>query len=710
VTATAAVFFRVDGLTGADGPACGSEAAPCATIQQAVDLSVSGDTVLVAEGTYVDNVSCLGGAAVVCVNQKQLTILGGFSSANWSLPNPPVNITVIDGQNIRRGIIVRGAGANVVRIEGFTVTGGRVVGAPNGVGGGLNANFGQLVLRDMVFDGNVAQGGDNGLGGGGGVAAQANANNLMTVTLQRVVFRNNQAIGGGGTGGVGIGGGLLVDYSTLSGLGLTFESNTATGGASSTAGKDALGGGAAFSFGAKGTVQDVTATGNSATAGSASSTGGYAFGGALFLEGAESPAVDMTILTILDSRFSGNTATGGNGTTAGGGAGGAVDVFAAQATIERSTLVGNTAAGGTGSTVKGSAGGGGVYLEWPFTSTAPLNVIRNSVVADNESNGSQGGGAGVRLLGARALVAHSTLVDNRIVGPGFGLGVLVGPRFATSKPSELTLAYSILADHTVPTNIRALHVQAGATVGSTADLSSPSLFVGNSHDSNFGEANSGTYVGYPGSNLFDANPSTFFVDPATSNYHVDGTQPPSDAATGSAEALDLDGATRTGTRDLGADEAGAAAFDLAVAKVGVGTGTVTSSPAGIDCGADCFETYGENSSVTLTPSPDTGFYFTGWAGDADCSDGTVLMTQDLTCTAQFEDQAPVVVCSVPDNDLILTNKTVNKTVTESACNSITAGPSYTVGSSGDVTFRSPTIILRSGFSVSGRFVVVNEIP
>lgn len=716
VPATAtATTFHVDGLMGADGPTCGPEASPCATIQQAVDLSISGDTVLVAEGTYVDNVSCLSEAAVVCVFQKQVTILGGFTSGSWSLPDPVTNTTIIDGQNTRRGVLVRRGGADLflpatsLRMEGFTVTRGRAVGAPNGVGGGLKANFSDVTLRDMVFDSNVAMGGNDGLGGGGGVAVQANADNVMNVTLERTVFRDNQATGGGGTGGVGIGGGLLVDYAAVTGLSLTFDSNTATGGASATAGRDSLGGGAAFSFGAQGTLRDVTATGNSATAGSASATGGHAFGGAIYLEGAESPVASTTNVTILDSYMAGNTSTGGNGSTGGGGVGGAVDAFASQTTIERCTLVGNSTAGGSGSSVQGNAGGGGVFLEWPFTSTAPLNVIRNTVVADNVIAGAQGGGAGIRLLGARALVAHSTLVDNRIVGAGFGLGILVGPRFATSKASELTLAYSILADHTVPNGVRTLHVQANASVGSTADLSDPSLFVGNSLDTNSGQANSGTYVGYPGSNVFDPSPSTFFVDPATSDYHVDGTTPPTDAAAGSTETVDLDGASRTGTRDMGADEVGAVAFDLTVGKVGVGTGTVVSSPAGIDCGADCFETYAENTSVTLIPTPDIGSFFTGWSGDTDCADGSVLIIQDLACTAQFEDQASVA-CSVGDTDLILINKTVNNTVTESACASITAGPSYTVGASGNVTFHSPTIILRNGFSVGGRFVAISGIP
>jgi RHS repeat-associated protein len=77
-------------------------------------------------------------------------------------------------------------------------------------------------------------------------------------------------------------------------------------------------------------------------------------------------------------------------------------------------------------------------------------------------------------------------------------------------------------------------------------------------------------------------------------------------------------------------------FTLTVSKEGTGTGTVTSSPAGIDCGSDCTENYDASTQVTLTPTPDTGSSFTGWSGDADCSDGVVTMDANKTCTATFE--------------------------------------------------------------------------
>ncbi len=69
---------------------------------------------------------------------------------------------------------------------------------------------------------------------------------------------------------------------------------------------------------------------------------------------------------------------------------------------------------------------------------------------------------------------------------------------------------------------------------------------------------------------------------------------------------------------------------------GTGTGDVTSSPGGINCGADCSGDYDENEVVTLTPAADSGSTFIQWNGDADCSDGQVTMTSNKTCTAVFD--------------------------------------------------------------------------
>jgi hypothetical protein len=76
-------------------------------------------------------------------------------------------------------------------------------------------------------------------------------------------------------------------------------------------------------------------------------------------------------------------------------------------------------------------------------------------------------------------------------------------------------------------------------------------------------------------------------------------------------------------------------YTLSVNKAGTGSGTVTSAPAGINCGTDCSETYNYNTSVTLTATASTGSTFTEWSG-AGCT-GTCTVTMDAakSVTATF---------------------------------------------------------------------------
>ncbi|MBI3802256.1 MAG: hypothetical protein HY282_00650 [Nitrospirae bacterium] len=77
-------------------------------------------------------------------------------------------------------------------------------------------------------------------------------------------------------------------------------------------------------------------------------------------------------------------------------------------------------------------------------------------------------------------------------------------------------------------------------------------------------------------------------------------------------------------------------FSLSVAKTGSGTGTVASSPAGINCGATCSASYNSGTSVTLTATADANSLFTGWSG-ACSGTGSCVVTIDgaKSVTATF---------------------------------------------------------------------------
>src|SRR6266699_195254 len=78
-------------------------------------------------------------------------------------------------------------------------------------------------------------------------------------------------------------------------------------------------------------------------------------------------------------------------------------------------------------------------------------------------------------------------------------------------------------------------------------------------------------------------------------------------------------------------------FTLTVSKTDLGGGTVTSSPAGINCGSTCSATYVSGTTVTLTATPDLLSGFGGWSGCDSVSGNTctVDMISARSVTADF---------------------------------------------------------------------------
>jgi List-Bact-rpt repeat protein len=75
-------------------------------------------------------------------------------------------------------------------------------------------------------------------------------------------------------------------------------------------------------------------------------------------------------------------------------------------------------------------------------------------------------------------------------------------------------------------------------------------------------------------------------------------------------------------------------FTVTVQKVGSGSGTVTSSPAGIDCGEICGIQFPDGTNVSLTASAAPGSFFAGWSG-ACSSNGACNVSSNATVTARF---------------------------------------------------------------------------
>src|SRR4051812_15408098 len=76
---------------------------------------------------------------------------------------------------------------------------------------------------------------------------------------------------------------------------------------------------------------------------------------------------------------------------------------------------------------------------------------------------------------------------------------------------------------------------------------------------------------------------------------------------------------------------------LTVTKAGSGTGKVTSSPTGINCGTTCSATFQLGASVTLKASAAAGSRFTGWSGDCTGTNTNckLKLTASRAATATF---------------------------------------------------------------------------
>ncbi len=78
-------------------------------------------------------------------------------------------------------------------------------------------------------------------------------------------------------------------------------------------------------------------------------------------------------------------------------------------------------------------------------------------------------------------------------------------------------------------------------------------------------------------------------------------------------------------------------FTLNVNMEGNGSGRVSSSPAGIDCTADCSADFARNTDVTLRAEAESGSVFAGWEGDCSGTEScTIIMDQARSVTAVFE--------------------------------------------------------------------------
>jgi Divergent InlB B-repeat domain/PASTA domain len=113
-----------------------------------------------------------------------------------------------------------------------------------------------------------------------------------------------------------------------------------------------------------------------------------------------------------------------------------------------------------------------------------------------------------------------------------------------------------------------------------------------------------------------------------------------------------------------------------------GSGTVTSNPAGVDCGSTCAYDFADGASVMLTASAAAGSTFTGWSGACSGTSTTcqLALTSDRSATANF----------APNPHLtVSTQGTGNGSVTSSpagiSCGSTCSSAGFSLGSTVTLT-------------------------
>jgi hypothetical protein len=180
----------------------GTAAAPYRTIASAITAAKAGDTLQIAQGTYLENpvIGALGAG-----NSKRLNFLGGFQSGSgFTVRNQGAYKTIIDGNLANPGLrLFVNAGANNMTVDGLAFKRGRGLGSAwnngYGHGGGLYVQWygsGTLTISHCeMFDNQTNSIAANSQMGGG---AWAITQGTGSVRFEDNHFTNNK--GGKGAG------------------------------------------------------------------------------------------------------------------------------------------------------------------------------------------------------------------------------------------------------------------------------------------------------------------------------------------------------------------------------------------------------------------------------------------------------------------------------------------------------------------------------
>ncbi|OGN90474.1 MAG: hypothetical protein A2Y88_03015 [Chloroflexi bacterium RBG_13_48_10] len=570
----------------APGGACGG-ASPCySTLQDAVDAAQPGDEIRVAVGMY----GIQAGTDQVVKVDKNLTLIGGYTTSDWNSPDASSNPTILNAFTQGRVMVI--SGTLDVTVQGLRLVLGDATGlggypfcySEHDAGGGLYINKATVTLDQTWVLTNTAP--SNGYGGG------LFATDATLWLRNETIIRANEG---------GAGGGLYLTNSKAN-LNLVYVNDNEAGGP--WGGCQHGGGGLNIVSGSQVEIMNSAIKGNrklitTSGAGILHEDGHLVIHSSLIEEN-EGTAVQLVNYSqgTPTAILSGNVIRNNGGTGVSGSAitmtnnlvlGNDVDGWAGGITIDGAAFLqgniilnnythGNSSFKGGGvylrgyenspilfkgnlvqgnhSSIASGGKGGGIYVEGQNV-TLDGNIIQgnsayagitdlsgsgggiyiggdvtllNNIVTDNSVNGPTGRGAGITIAGAQPILSHNTIARNTGAS---GDGIYVT---AAGEPGQPLLYNTIIVSQTVGVVVNP------ASTNNMAYLDGVLWWANDTNTTGL------AYIFNP----VEGSPE--FVDPNNYDYHIGTSSSAIDAGINAGVTSDIDREPRFGTPDLGADE------------------------------------------------------------------------------------------------------------------------------------------------------------